>query len=215
MNVSKRSLVRKMEQPEDNPYHVTIEVVNERCKGLKIIEELNITQYKLADIRGLPEGPTRHLVKVPKEQFEKIPKKTFKKVLGGEEAWLESDGCDVCNAILSNNSFLVSAVHTKDYDFIYDFVVPNYAAFQKIIKTLDDKEITSRIRRVAKFEPKGETLTERQERVLWLALKLGFFEYPRKINSIELSSKLRIAPSTLSEIKRRGMRKLLEKYFKT
>ena len=204
-----------MGQPEDNHYHVSIEVVNEKCKGLKAIKELNIKQYKLADIRGLPEGSTRHLIKVPREQLNKIPEKTFKKVLGGEEAWLESDGCDVCRAILSNNSFLVSAVHLENYDFIYNFVVPNYAAFQKIIKTLEGKGITPRIRQVSKFEPKGETLTERQERVLWLALKLGFFEYPRKINSIELSSKLRIAPSTLSEIKRRGMRKLLEKYFKT
>lgn len=204
-----------MGKPEDNPYHVTIEVVNEKCKGLRTIKELNITQYELTDIRGLPEGPTRHLIKVPKEQLTKIPEKTFKKVLAGEEAWLESDGCDVCNAILSNNSFLVSAMHTEEYNFLYNFVVPNYEAFQKIIRTLENKGLTPKILKVAKFEPKGEALTERQEKVLWLALKLGFFDYPRKINSIELSSKLHIAPSTLSEIKRRGMRKLLEKHFKT
>jgi predicted DNA binding protein len=56
-------------------------------------------------------------------------------------------------------------------------------------------------------------LTEKQERVLWLALKLGFFDYPRRINSIEFSKKLGIVPSTLSEMKRRGIRKLLKHYF--
>ena len=58
-----------------------------------------------------------------------------------------------------------------------------------------------------------EVLTEKQERVLWLALKLGFFDYPRKIDSIEFSRKLGIVPSTLSEITRRGMLRLLKHYF--
>ena len=70
-----------------------------------------------------------------------------------------------------------------------------------------------KILQVVKFKPKSRILTDKQERVLWLALKLGFFDYPRKINSIELSRRLGIAPSTLSEMTRRGMRKLLESYF--
>jgi predicted DNA binding protein len=42
---------------------------------------------------------------------------------------------------------------------------------------------------------------------------MGFFDYPRKINMEELSRKLGISPSTLSEMIRRGIRKLLMYHF--
>ena len=67
---------------------------------------------------------------------------------------------------------------------------------------------------MGKFEPKAGVLTEKQERIFWLALKGGFFDYPRKIDTVELAAKLGISPSTLSEITRRGMRRLLESHFK-
>jgi predicted DNA binding protein len=36
----------------------------------------------------------------------------------------------------------------------------------------------------------GKVLTAKQEKVLWLAIKLGFFDVPRKIHTRELSKKL-------------------------
>ena len=62
--------------------------------------------------------------------------------------------------------------------------------------------------------PKKEILTEKQEKILWLALSAGFFEFPKRIDSVKLSRKLGISPATLSEITRRGIRRLLEHYFK-
>jgi len=81
------------------------------------------------------------------------------------------------------------------------------------VSTLEARGLTPKILKVVKFKPKSRILTDKQERVLWLALKLGFFDYPRKINSIEFSRRLGIVPSTLSEMTRRGIRKLLESHF--
>lgn len=66
---------------------------------------------------------------------------------------------------------------------------------------------------MGKFELKTAVLTEKQERIFWLALKGGFFDYPRKIGLRELAEKLGVQSSTLSEIMRRGTRRLLEHYF--
>ena len=71
-----------------------------------------------------------------------------------------------------------------------------------------------RIARLGKFEQQIGVLTENQERIFWLALKSGFFDYPRQIGMAELAAKLGISPATLSEIIRRGTRRLLEHYFK-
>lgn len=201
---------------KDEPYHITIEIVNEKCKGLRMLKGSGIKQYTLLDIRGLAGGLTRHLIKLPSNQINEIPEDTFTRIRSSgfiREAWFDSNGCDVCNTILSNHSFLVSAKHVTDYTIVYNFVVPNFDAFKSIVSTLEAQGLTPKILEVMKFKPKGKVLTEKQERVLWLALKLGFFEYPRKVNTIELSRRLGIVPSTLSEITRRGMRKLLEYHF--
>jgi hypothetical protein len=194
------------------PYHVTIEIVNDRCHGLRMLESSGVGRYTLSDVRSLPGGSTRHLIKIPKEHTGKIPEGKFSKISSGE-AWFDSDGCDVCNTVLSHKSFLVSARHISDYTIVYNFVVPNHEAFRSIVSTLEDRGLEPKVLEVTKFKPKMEVLTEKQERVLWLALKLGFFDYPRKIDSIEFSKKLGIVPSTLSEMKRRGIRKLLKHYF--
>jgi len=46
-------------------------------------------------------------------------------------------------------------------------------------------------------------------------LEKGVFDYPRKTNTLELSRRLGISLSTLSEITRRGMRRLVEDHFET
>jgi predicted DNA binding protein len=81
------------------------------------------------------------------------------------------------------------------------------------IRILEASGLKPKILEIGKFKPKGEVLTEKQERVLWLALKMGFFDFPRKITMLELSSRLGVGLSTLSEIARRGIRRLLEYHF--
>jgi predicted DNA binding protein len=202
--------------PEYTPYHISIEIVNERCKVLSLLNDLGINQFRMMDIRG-SEGVTRHLVKLSAKQIEKIPKDTFVKTHSDyqseELAWFDTEGCDVCNTIVSNGSFLVSGRDIKNNTFIYTFIAPNFDAYRAIIAGLESKGLTPKVLKIERYEAKGRILTDKQERVLWLALRMGFFDYPRKINSVEFASKVGVEPSTLSEITRRGMRRLLEHYF--
>ena len=93
-------------------------------------------------------------------------------------------------------------------------MVPTFEAYQGIIGDLKKAGYNVNIRKVGKFEQKIGVLTENQERIFWLALKSGFFDYPRQIGMAELAAKLGISAATLSEIVRRGTRRLLEHYFK-
>lgn len=128
---------------------------------------------------------------------------------------MESEDCDVCNTILSHGSFLVSGTSMKNYTFIYDFIVPNFDAYLGIISALESVNLKVKVLRLTKVRPKGKILTEKQERILWLALEAGLFDYPKRIDMVEFSRKLGISPSTLSEVVRRGVRRLLENYFES
>lgn len=199
-----------------DPYHVIIEVENRDCKILNILKSVGAEKFRFLDIRSYTGGITRHLVKLPREYIVKLPEyslvKTGDKI---KEAWvwIESEGCNVCNTILSHGAFLISGMGTENFKLTYSFIAPSYETFRSILTALDSSGFKLRILKVGKYKPRGKQLTERQEKILWLALKMGYFEYPKKINMLELSRKLGVKPSTLSEIIRRGVRRLLEHYF--
>lgn len=56
-------------------------------------------------------------------------------------------------------------------------------------------------------------LTSRQEEVLLTALRMGYFDIPRRIKTRELASVLGMKPSTLTEILRRALRKLIVEHY--
>jgi len=206
---------------ESTPYRVSIEILNEQCKVLKMFRDLGFHKFNVVDVRRLPRGVTRHLVRMPEENLAKIPKHTNTRmrnsVKAGKEAiaWFETKGCDVCNTIVSKGAFLITAWNTEGNKIIYTFITPNMKTAQDIISTLEALNFELKILGMERYKRRTSVLTERQEMALWLALEAGFFDYPKKIDVSELSRKLKISPSTLSEIMRRGIRRLLEYYFET
>ncbi len=203
------------------PYHVVLEVENKQCAIVKRLAPLGLRHLKVIDIRSSNPKSVKHLVELDPEEVKcvKNPPSELKSIEeeggdGKSSIWLESEGCGVCNTILSCDAFLVSGKSLEGCSIMYSFMVPSYEAFQKIVSSMKAAGLQVIVRKMGKFEPQAGVLTEKQERIFWLALKGGFFEYPRKIDTVELAEKLGISPSTLSEITRRGMRRLLESYFK-
>lgn len=208
----------KPESLWNEPYHVIIEIENRRCRLLNILKNQGIKQFDIVDIRGVRENLTRHLIKLQPQHLEKLPKNLTTKTStyrGKAFLWVESEGCDVCNTILSNNSFLVSGRMLHDNIFVYNFIASSFDSYMRILSMLEEKNLRPSVLKVAKLRHQLKILTEKQERVLWLALKTGLFDYPKKISLEELSRKLGISSSTLSETMRRGIRRLLEYYFKS
>lgn len=200
------------------PYHVVIEVENKQCRMLKKLATVGLRNLKVVDIRSSSKGAVKHLIELGRDQVQKLPEE-FKVVAAKRSAdakapvWFESEGCEVCNTILARDAFLVSGKSVEKDTIMYSFMVPTFEAYSGIIAALEKAGHAVNVRRMGRFEPKSGVLTEKQERIFWLALKGGFFDYPRKIDTLKLATKLGIRPSTLSEIVRRGTRRLLEHYF--
>jgi predicted DNA binding protein len=213
-----------MKDKWSKPYHVVLEVENRQCTIMKRLALLGLKHLKVADIRSSSPKSIKHLIELDPSEVRQIknPPAELKDITASQgkgdsksSVWLESEGCGVCHTILSCDAFLVSGKSMGDYTIMYSFMVPSFEAFKKIVSSMEAAGLKVNVLKMGKFEPQAGVLTEKQERIFWLALKGGFFDYPRKIDTVELASKLGISPSTLSEITRRGMRRLLESYFKT
>jgi predicted DNA binding protein len=198
------------------PYHVVLEIENKQCKMVKRLSTLGFNHLKVVDVRSSHTGSVKHLMDLGEEQAKKVPKEmvSAKRVEGKTAVWMESEGCEVCNTILAHDAFLVSGKSLEDSMILYSFMVPTFEAYQAILADLTKTGHMFIVRKIGKFEQQIGVLTENQERIFWLALKSGFFDYPRQVDLTELSKKLGISPATLSEIMRRGTRRLLEHYFR-
>ena len=198
------------------PYHVVIELEIRDCKMVKKLASLGFSHLKVVDVRSSSSGCVRHLMDVGEDQAPKVPRELAAKghVEGKSSVWLESGGCQVCNTILAHDAFLVSGKSIEGNMLTNSFMVPTFEAYRGIISDLEKAGYNLNVRKVGKFEQQIGVLTENQERIFWLALKSGFFDYPRQVGMTELAAKLGISAATLSEIVRRGTRRLLEHYFK-
>lgn len=198
------------------PYHVVLEVENKQCKMVKKLSTLGFNHLKVIDVRSSNSGSVKHLMDLGEEQAKKVPKElvTPKHAENKSSVWMESEGCEVCNTILQHDAFLVSGKSLEDNMIMYSFMVPTSEAYQAILSDLERTGHKAFVRKIGKFQPQTGVLTENQERVFWVAMKSGFFDYPRQTDMAELAKKLGISAATLSEIIRRGTRRLLEHYFK-
>jgi len=200
------------------PYHVIIEVENRECRIIKKCAKLGLKNLRVTDIRAPKTGSIKHLIELSSEQVKKIPEDekivaSRGKNKGKQSLWFESKGCEVCKTILSRDAFLISGKSIENFIITYSFIVPTFEAYRKIITALEKTGHEVKVLKKGSFEPRTGILTEKQEKTFWLLLKGGFFEYPRKVGLKELSTKIGTSPSALSEMTRRGTRRLLENYF--
>lgn len=124
-----------------------------------------------------------------------------------------STDCVVCSAIVNSNSgyFVGPAVTGSDGRVSYKLFMSG-DAIPVFLQTLHEKGVVYEISEIAKLSTK-QKLTPKQEKVLKSALELGYFDYPKRIGTEELSKGIGIAPSTLNEILRRAERRIIKVYF--
>ncbi len=81
----------------------------------------------------------------------------------------------------------------------------------QLLKQLDSDGVKVEIIRRAAFNGE-EVLTGKQELILQMALERGYFENPRKVNLEELAKITGTTPSAMTQLLRKGLKKVLRQY---
>jgi predicted DNA binding protein len=127
-------------------------------------------------------------------------------------ATLIVDNCHACRELANSECFLTDATASEPGGVEWRILAPKRSSVESLVKTLRQRGLEIDVVAIKTVKGSG-TLTDRQDRVLSLAYKLGYFEFPKKINLTDLASKLGVSKSTLSEILRTGEEKILHAYF--
>lgn len=121
--------------------------------------------------------------------------------------------CVACKALTGSNCFLTSASSKMDGKIEWTLITGGKASLQHLFKKLEEFHCQAELVRVLNINDK-DILTARQKEIIRIALEKGYFDCPKKTNIRKLAKDFNISISTLSEILRKGQRKIMLKYFK-
>jgi predicted DNA binding protein len=125
---------------------------------------------------------------------------------------LKTKKCTACRTFAGANCYLVSASSKPDGKLEWTLLGSD-TMVKTLLKELEQSYVLAQVLKVSQIQDEVE-LTARQEHILQIALEKGYFEFPKKITLRELAKTLEISPATLTEILRRGQKRVLQEHFK-
>ena len=164
--------------------------VNDEIKGL-----LNVRARKIEDL------------------IENLPSYCEGISLSSKEAkvLVKEHTCLLAHSIMASGC-LITKANLDGREIVWN-VICDDDSFLHLMKNLEETEVDFEILYKGKPEGGKSKITYREEEILKIALEKGFFDFPKRIKLEELADIFGIAPSTLSEILRRGQKKVLKSYF--
>jgi|GEM_PF-1430171 len=178
-----------------DPIGITFRVKNEKCRVSELLKESGMKEFKVIGIRP-HNDKIIHAVEIREGGIVKV------KVI-------ESEGCELCKLLSSAKAFLISAKMRED-DMRCEVILPNKQTLRRLsshLKTYKGFRVISMVKRVP-------MLTERQEEVLLVATRMGYFDVPKRIRTKELAEMLGISQASLTETLRRAVKKLIMEYYR-
>jgi len=121
--------------------------------------------------------------------------------------------CDICRILTDSDVFLISAESRGSGRVDWTLVMSDKSVLKEIFDQLKTKNVEAELVKLTKIDDK-ESLTERQDKITHVAFERGYFDYPKRISLRELARMFDVSPSTLSEILRKGQRKIVLDYFR-
>lgn len=180
---------------------------------------------KLIDSKAL-ESEVRDLVQIEVENSEDLPKviesirnnpNIFNVDIsaidkGKALAMFSTNQCMVCRVLAGTECFLTRSTTTPDGRMQWTMLVTKNSAFKELIANLEKLNADPKLVKLTEIVDTDE-LTMRQEQITRMAFERGYFDFPRRIGLRELAKMFDISTSTLSEILRKGQRRIMQRYF--
>ena len=186
-------------------YPVTLRVIDRMPyseKGVKDLVEITAAQDVLEEvIEAIKKNPLVENVETSVTERGKV--------IGA----VTTARCEICRILTDSGAFLMSAESRDGGKVEWTVIVSDKKILKDIFDHLKAKSVEAELVKLTKIDDK-ESLTERQDKITQVAFERGYFDYPKRISLRDLARMFEVSPSTLSEILRKGQRKIVMDYFK-
>lgn len=128
-------------------------------------------------------------------------------------AIVSTKDCIGCKLFADKDCFVLSSISTEKGRVNYKIIFSDRKVLQQLIWDFQKAEAEVQLLKISNIN-EDEMLTEKQEKIIQVAFERGYYDFPKRIGIKELSEMFSISTATLSEILRRGQRKIIEDYFR-
>ncbi|BDR92936.1 helix-turn-helix domain-containing protein [Vulcanisaeta souniana] len=191
---------------------VILEAHRGDCRVQNALKAFNLN-FSIARVNVGDEVST-HLVKLDKpvdrDLLNYLRRSGLKvNVIDEETLWVSAPSCSACRA-LSRAGLLVEGGKPGNEDsIVYTVLSPGIKRLRTSIRQLRSSGVKVRVLDMEQLPMPSPT--ERQLEVLLLAYKMGYFD--REVNLKELAKQLGLSISTVSELLRKTLKKVVMHYF--
>lgn len=196
------------------------------CSWIYNLANEHSVRVLLIDTVRTDEGVTRDLVEINlrEEDAEAVIEaiEAFEHVVSLEIterhkgrllAIVEVKDCPGCESLATADVFLLSAHTTEEKRIEWKVAFSNREDLDKLIWDLQQTGTDVELVRVSNAIDDGLRLTDRQLKIVEVAFKRGYYDYPKRISIRELARIFGVSTATVSEILRRGQRKIIKEHF--
>ncbi len=125
---------------------------------------------------------------------------------------VKTNRCTACRSFAGSGCFLTS-VKAIGPELMEWTVLSSNENLNRLLKELESTGVEAKLKKVIQLKTE-RALTTRQEEIIQIALEKGFFDFPRRTSLRSLAVELGISGAALSEILRRGERRIYQEYFR-
>jgi len=121
--------------------------------------------------------------------------------------------CLACSSLAESNCHLISADARSNESVRWRLMTSDRDEVKRLISKLRRLNCEVELVKLSRIDEQ-EVLTSRQEEIIMMAFERGFFETPRKTKLKDLAKITGVSQATLSEILRKGQKRIVVEYLK-
>jgi len=180
---------------------------------LRLEPGVSVTMTRVSPGRTM----SSHILRINNGDPEEIKSQLLRRgvrlvrILGNNTLWVRARSCSACSLLSREDCEVIEGSPISDTEITYRLLVPGLGALRDILRSLASSGLQPVvIKRAEHIETRD--LTPRQLEVLLFAYKKGYFDTPRRISLAEMASMMGIRATSLRDILRRALKKIVRKY---
>lgn len=197
---------------------VWIRVTRGDCDVTNAISSMDLNNFNIKMLRVSPgRTMSSHMLRIHSGDPEELRAMLIKKgvrvvrILNNNTLWVRARSCSACSLLSREDCVVIEGIPVSNTEMSYRLLVPGLGALRDIISSLAGSGLQPVVLRRAEHIEPGE-LTPRQLEVLLFAYKKGYFDTPRKTSLAEMAEIMGIRATSLRDIIRRAIKKIVKKY---
>ncbi len=201
-----------MSQKDKGAILALIEVLRKDCEVTKYMK----AQDEGAKVEPLRVGETFTLHRLdsisdPHKIFPDLQKMTESAMRVGKNGiWVESHSCSACRFFAKRNLVVLSTKTIDSNRMLYRVLIQNQTKLKILERDLEDAGLKPAI--LASEYENQSILTDREKEVVHMAYRHGYFDPERGISMTEVAQMMKVSPPSLSDVLRRGTKKMVKSY---